>query len=257
MKKVSYQEYKNYFDLTAQADGNASDCCDSDGKYNKAFEYAVRTREFEISLYWERAKYFWTFITAAFAAFGVIQKLTSGGDKIFLSILVSCLGLLFSFAWYCVNRGSKQWQENWENHVALLEDKVTGPLFKIVLTRHESQRNKFTELFIGPGPFSVSKINQLVSIYVTFFWVYLLIYSTPIDIHGSLHWTYVIPICLTVGACITIYLFARSDFNEKKQIEFDHIHKAMVFKTKIKPQTDNADNGEQGASPDRYSAGAP
>ena len=256
MKRLSYDQYKKYFDLVPLDNGKKNNSQDSGSdkgnnnknKYKEAFEYAVRTREFEINLYWERAKYFWTFIAAAFAIFGVIQKFTSGDNKIFLSILVSCLGLLFSFAWYCVNRGSKQWQENWENHVALLEDNVTGPLFKIVLTRHESQRKKFRDFFIGPGPFSVSKINQLVSIYITIFWFFLLFYSTPFDIHGSLNWTYIIPICLTFIFCLCIYAFGRSDFNEdNKKIggadvdndannnEFDYIHKAMIFKTKIAP----------------------
>lgn len=272
MKRLSYQEYKAYFDL-ARLDNDKKDtrpeakkigARESDRgkneKYNRAFEYAVRTREFEISLYWERAKYFWTFIAVAFAIFGVIQKITSGDNKIFLSILVSCLGLLFSFAWYCVNRGSKQWQENWENHVALLEDNVTGPLFKIVLTRDESQRKKVRDFFIGPGPFSVSKINQLVSIYITFFWLFLLIYSTPI-IHIWLRkllqkdwllWLnnfqipiYIFPICLTFGACLLIYFWARSDFNEKKDIKFDCIHKAMIFKTKIEPLNENREDGER------------
>ena len=256
MKRLSYKQYKEYFNLAALDDGKKNDSQESDSnnennsqkKYKEAFEYAVRTREFEIRLYWERAKYFWTFIAAAFAIFGVIQKVTSGDNKIFFSILVSCLGLLFSFAWYCVNRGSKQWQENWENHVALLEDNVTGPLFKIVLTRDESQRRKFRDFFIGPGPFSVSKINQLVSIYIVLFWLFLLIYSIPFDIHGSLNWTYVVPICLTFIFCFFIY-FGRSDFNEdnkKNDIanvdndindnNFDYIHKAMIFKTKINPK---------------------
>lgn len=72
MKRVSFQQYKKYFDLidlTIEANGKRSDSGDNDEKYSKAFEYAVRTREFEINLYWQRAKYFWTFIAAAFAAF--------------------------------------------------------------------------------------------------------------------------------------------------------------------------------------------
>ncbi|MDP3063542.1 MAG: hypothetical protein Q8O40_10115 [Chloroflexota bacterium] len=33
----------------------------------KALEYALDVRKFEIGLYWSRATYFWTLITAAFA----------------------------------------------------------------------------------------------------------------------------------------------------------------------------------------------
>jgi len=230
MKRLSYQQYKKDFDLTTIVDGKSSGCEDNNAKYIKAFEYAVQTREFEIRLYWERAKYFWTFIAAAFAAFGIVQKLTTDDDKTFLSILISCLGLVFSFAWYCVNRGSKQWQENWENHVSLLEDKVTGPLFKIVLTRNDSQRKRIRDFFIGPGAFSVSKVNQLVSVYIIIFCLFLLIYSTPIFrdwLHDLLQkkWfvgintvpIYIFPICLTFCACLIIY-FLPAQISIKRNI---------------------------------------
>ncbi|WP_442906362.1 RipA family octameric membrane protein [Halomonas sp. MES3-P3E] len=41
------------------------------------------------------------------------------------------------FPWFCANRGSKFWQKNWEKHVGQLEDKVTGPLYKIILARNK------------------------------------------------------------------------------------------------------------------------
>ena len=239
MQTISESEYKSRFGLDVTIDEQSKDDNPKKHYYRKAFEYAVRTREFEISLYWERAKYFWTFIGATLVAFGVVQNLSSVNvnKKDFLSVIISCLGLLFSFAWYCVNRGSKQWQENWENHVALLEDKVTGPLFKIVLTRNnDSFFENIKNVFIGPGPFSVSKINQLVSVYVVLFWAYLLWNSLHIDFDASINWQHTIPVMLTCAFCLIIYLFARSDFNKKNQIEFDHVHNAMIFKTKIKPQ---------------------
>ena len=46
-------------------------------------------------------------------------------------LVLACLGFIFSVAWILVNKGSKHWQENWENHIDLLEDSVTGPLHKI------------------------------------------------------------------------------------------------------------------------------
>ena len=241
MENISEDTYRKDFDLNADPQSRVSE----KSKYVQALEYAIRTREFEINLYWERAKYFWTFIGATFAAFGIIQKLTTDKDKTFLSILVSCIGLLFSFAWYCVNRGSKQWQENWENHVALLEDEVCGPLFKTVLTRDNSKESKLRNLFIGPGPFSVSKINQLVSIYVVLFWVFLLIHSTPLKIGVPIYWPYFAPILLTIIACIAIFIFGRSDFNERKEVKYDHIHKGRQFKVKIEPQSEKNNIGEQ------------
>lgn len=38
-------------------------------KIKKAYDTVVRTREFEITLYWDRTKYFWAFITTIYIAY--------------------------------------------------------------------------------------------------------------------------------------------------------------------------------------------
>ncbi|WP_440939795.1 RipA family octameric membrane protein, partial [Klebsiella michiganensis] len=35
------------------------------------------------------------------------------------SLLLSSMGSVFTLSWFLVNRGSKYWQENWENHLDL------------------------------------------------------------------------------------------------------------------------------------------
>jgi len=80
----------------------------------KALEHALEIRKFEIELYWKRAAYFWTFIGASFAGYGAVEGSSGIADKAALTVPLSCLGLIFSFGWFCVNKGSKQWQENWE-----------------------------------------------------------------------------------------------------------------------------------------------
>src|SRR3954453_2108820 len=94
-----------------------------DSRQAEALRTALDIRKFEIDLYWKRAAYFWTFIAAAFAGYFVLQK--EGADPANLSVVTS-LGCLFSLGWYFVNRGSSSWQRNWERHVDLLEDPVTG-----------------------------------------------------------------------------------------------------------------------------------
>ena len=79
--------------------------------FEKALEFAIDIRKFEIELYWKRATYFWTFIAATFTGYALVY--TKGGDnKEIILLLFSCLGLLFSFAWFLVNKGSKYWQYN-------------------------------------------------------------------------------------------------------------------------------------------------
>lgn len=131
----------------------------------KALEQALDIRKFEIELYWKRATYFWTFIAASLAGFGAIQ-ISTAPSKADLSVILSCLGIVFSIGWLCVNRGSKHWQENWENHVDMLEDEKVGPLYKVVLTRARPKGGReWTQHFLnGPSQISVSKINQIISL---------------------------------------------------------------------------------------------
>lgn len=148
---------------------------------SRALEHALDIRKFEIDLYWRRAAYFWTFIAASLAAYGGVQALKPDPAlRQHLTVLIGSLGLVFSFAWYCVNRGSKQWQENWEKHVDLLEDKIIGPLYKTVIVRREIGEPVLSwkgfdvrcrRLISGPGNFSVSKVNQIVSLFVTIIWI--------------------------------------------------------------------------------------
>lgn len=150
---------------------------DKPDKQKAALELALDIRKFEIDLYWKRATYFWTFIAAAFTAYGVIQASSIlDPGKTDLSVYISCLGLVFSCAWYCVNRGSKKWQENWEKHVDFLENEIIGPLYKINFSRSKPRlkRHYVDYVFFGPASFSSSKINLMISFYVMILWALLL-----------------------------------------------------------------------------------
>lgn len=124
--------------------------CEEKTKWEKAYERACKNREFEIELYWKRTTYFWAFITTIYVAY--YNVLTNVYDKEywhFPLLVLSGLGLFFAVTWVLTSKGSRHWQENWENHVFMLEDAVSGPLFKIF------KKNSF----------SVSKVN-LMSGYV-------------------------------------------------------------------------------------------
>ncbi len=108
-------------------------------KYEKAYKTASDIRKFEIDLFWKRAAFFWAFIAAVYTAYyHVLTKIyvikcehttlyTHGTIPL---LVLSGLGLFFCFSWLLSSIGSKHWQENWENHLDLLEDNVTGPLYK-------------------------------------------------------------------------------------------------------------------------------
>lgn len=193
----------------------------SEQKYRKLFQnadqaltHALDVRKFEIDLYWKRATYFWTFIGATLVAYSAIQASnTQASPKQDLSVIFSCLGVLFSFAWHCVNRGSKRWQENWENHVDMLEERSIGPLFKVWLRRRAPVTGKETlqHLLTGPSDISVSGVNQILSLYIVALWLYLLYRSLkPWSIKADVNWEYVALISCTFAVCYALLRWART-----------------------------------------------
>lgn len=157
----------------AQFDGTESN------KRLEAFREAVAIRRFEIEQYWKRAAYFWTFIAGAFVGYFALQK-TKGDQSPGLVFTVCCLGIVLTVAWYFAIRGSKFWHYNWERHVDRLEDEITGPLYKTILNPCEP---KFRSI-LGPFPFSVTKINEILSLYVAAIWLFLALHTLA----GTRHW---------------------------------------------------------------------
>ena len=199
------------------------------GKEKEALEQALDIRKFEINLYWKRAAYFWTFIGAALVGFLAVQSFDHNIRQE-MSVLLSCLGVVFSYSWLLVNRGSKYWQENWEKHVDILEDKVTGPLYKTVLSRREltSLGEKSMHLVTGPSAFSVSKVNQIISLYVFVLWITILVYSLlPFDLAAQLNLFCCVVVGLSVVCCITLFILGRT-------YEGSYLHNAVQRTSRIR-----------------------
>jgi hypothetical protein len=217
---ISNSEYKAKFIGDAESP--------KDTLHARALERALDIRKFEIDLYWKRATYFWTFISATLAGFVIVQA-SSSSNKGDLSVLLSNLGIAFSFAWLCVNRGSKLWQENWENHVDMLEDEIHGPLYKIVLSRPRPKgiRDWIMHLLTGPSPISVSKVNQLIGLYITLLWIGLLLYSLPPFTKSQpINWYYIGLTFMTTGLCVLFATVGRT-------WQGGHFHRATIRSTNI------------------------
>lgn len=135
-----------------------------------ALKNILDIRKFEIDLYWKRATYFWTFIGATLGGYIVLINSSSNNTsqlKISQFILI-ILGVVFSLCWYFVNRGSKFWQLNWEKHMDVMEDDYIGPLYKTTISRSYYEKRWYK--VYGPFPFSVSKINILLSFFIFLLW---------------------------------------------------------------------------------------
>ncbi len=190
-------------------------------KLKKTFRQALESRKFEIELYWKRATYFWSFIAAAFAGYFVLISIDNINNFKPLTVIVSFIGTLFSLAWYLVNRGSKYWQENWENHVYLMEDELIGPVFSTILNPKSKSIWHITEEY----PFSVSKINQILSFGVLLVWIFILSYSIDYAFEIKFLDDYAILINGLYFAVVTVWLIVllilKSETRMSKQIKND------------------------------------
>lgn len=183
-------------------------------KSAKALDLALDLRKFEIELYWKRATYFWAFTGAALAGYLTVLTGKNIENRPEALLLVSCLGLVFSVAWYFVNRASKFWQANWEGHVDLLEDDEMGPIYKTVLNE------KFPFLRIDdPYPFSVSKINQLLSFFVVLVFAGLVVNTLHDHYTFTKNWEAFPSACvgITVLALILLFQLGRTG-NKNKSV---------------------------------------
>jgi hypothetical protein len=190
----SLDEYDFYFPLDKDEFGK--------NVRENALDKAWEVRDFEIKLYWERAKYFWAFIASTFAAYFV----SLGSPSIEfpeLPFIVIVISIIFSLAWTLVNIGSKKWQENWEAHIDNLEDNFTGPLYRVVLKGKN---------------YSVSKVNIVTSIFIIVIW-FLLAVSFFIHNDKKIDWFIIVAAILIASIFAWILLvFTQTGRSKKKNI---------------------------------------
>jgi hypothetical protein len=85
------------------------------------YKIALDTRNFEISLFWQRSNYFLVLNSALALGFFNLKE-----PK--YSIFMAILGVVVSWLWFCVNLGSKFWQSRWEQRLSLIENKINSEL---------------------------------------------------------------------------------------------------------------------------------
>lgn len=182
---------------------------------DSAFEIALDTRKFEIELYWKRTGYFVLFIGAVFVAYKGFSKECS--HEWLLPFLAS-IGYLLSLLWYMANRGSKYWQENWEHNIEELSTYIGKPIFGII--KCPTQKSPYSDL-MDAYPFSLSKVNQMVSIIITASWIIVFIkelYALDLGCSCQCEWIFKVFIGFIL-ICLSKYIINKcKGFSAKTQI---------------------------------------
>lgn len=179
----------------------------------------MELRNFEIELYWKRANYFWLFNAALLAALEFLEKNDVCGKyeddcfHLYLKMLIGGLGIFFSLAWFLVNKGSKFWQQNWEFHLDQIERLQGNSLYDLVLC--SSQLSMLSPC--KEYPFSVSKVNQMVSFCVLVFWIlvnFLLVFFVNENLTNGFGMILVFYITVIVGGICFVHSAKTSIFKE-------------------------------------------
>jgi hypothetical protein len=82
-----------------------------------SYNTALNTRNFEISLFWQRSNYFLVLNSALAIGFFNLQKL-------WYVLFLAVFGLIVSWLWFRVNLGSKFWQLRWEQRLSEIEKEI-------------------------------------------------------------------------------------------------------------------------------------
>ncbi len=146
----------------------------------KAFEVAHENRKLEIGLFWQRSLFFWGFVASALVGYGAAY-----GKSTILSTILALFGFVCSVVWASGNRGSKYWQEYWENKVNFYQHYTTGNIFY-------DRTPHYPRIFenYAPRRISVSKLAMALSDYMVFLWLVLCLITVGKQLLHIPDWAY-------------------------------------------------------------------
>ena len=99
----------------------------------------------------------------------------------------------------------------------MLEDEIIGPLFKTISRRPQSEEAGWH--LTGPASFSVSKINQFVSLFIMCVWPVLLLREVVPNLSknpADADIFQIAIIALGLAACVVMLWLGRSDSHDHK-----------------------------------------
>lgn len=125
-----------------------------------------------------------------------------------VAVVFGVFGLVCSIVWSQGNRGSKYWQEYWENKVNILQHQTTGNIFY----DRKPKSPRFWDFFAGRR-ISVSKLTMALSDFTVFLW-FLLCLLTFVDRDMITPYQNMISACLLIGTLLYCLFFLRNSKSE-------------------------------------------
>ncbi len=114
-------------------ENNQKNIDEMDNRVKLEFEKSLELRNFEITNFWKRGWFFGALLLSIFTGYLKLKSMDCNNNNyIFYSACISFIAFLISLTQTLINRGSKYWQERWENKTKNRESKL-----KIDLTKTE------------------------------------------------------------------------------------------------------------------------
>lgn len=107
------------------------------------YKYIIEHRKFEIENFWKRALFFWGTLAILIVGYFNFPK-----DSFFI-VFISYLGAIYNIIFCLSLRGSKYWQEHWENVATIYETKLGLMLFRWQARNKIMNNNKKDFFYCG------------------------------------------------------------------------------------------------------------
>lgn len=204
--------------------------CEKCRKLNAVYERLQKNRELEIKNLWQRSIFLATFLVLCYTAYGTLIKDVLCSDCAtkdnvpclnLVLIFISLVGILMSILWICMAKGSKAWQEVYEDAISDYEHRywrdIPDEFHSDELKGDHNKRDRCL-LSTKGGPFSPSKINIVIGQISFLIWICIAIVHfaylilTYCQNTRCLLWT-----ILVIAFVATIGLIIRLLYNPYKQ----------------------------------------
>lgn len=203
--------------------------CEKCRKLNAVYERLQKNRELEIKNLWQRSIFLATFLVLCYTAYGALignmlnqclnaEKISQYNIAV---ILTSFAGIIISVLWICMAKGSKAWQEVYEEAIKTYESEyfinIPDKYHSDNLKGDPGKRDRCL-LSTKGGPFSPSKINIVIGQISFLIWICIAIVHfaylilTYCQNTRCLLWT-----ILVIAFVATIGLIIRLLYNPYKQ----------------------------------------